>query len=103
LQRNGLDALLLGVGLLLLDFLLLDDRYRAGVEIGARIALARIGRDDRVLVQVVEFAPRLRVYALRAKFGFRHGCCLLSSFAAARPHTRAAASRSDERSVPLTA
>ena len=44
----------------------------AGLEIGARIGLARIGRHDRILVQIVEFLTRLRVDTLCAKFGFCH-------------------------------
>ena len=42
------------------------------LEIGPRIALARIGRNDRILVQIIELAARFRVYAFCAKFGFCH-------------------------------
>ena len=58
-------ALLLGVEFLGFDFLFLFNAFFvSGVEIGPRIALARIGGNDWILVQIVEFAPRLRVDAL---------------------------------------
>ena len=38
----------------------------------AREGLSRVRRDDRVLVQVIEFAARGRANALRSKFRFRH-------------------------------
>ena len=40
--------------------------------------LPRIGRDDRVLVQIVEFAACGGTDALRAKFWSGHGGCLMS-------------------------
>ena len=73
-ERDNLDALfLLGVDFLLGDFLfLLDGGGLAFLEIGTRIRLAGIGRDDRVLVQVIEFPTRFRIYAFGAKFRFCH-------------------------------
>ena len=74
LQRDDFGVRILRVEFLALDlFLLLVGVVGVHLEIGTRIALAGIGGDDRIVVQIVEFAPRLRVNALCAKFGFRHG------------------------------
>ncbi len=48
------------------------------LEEGQRIGLARVGGDDRITVQIVEFAPRFRVDALCSKFRFCHSQSLLN-------------------------
>src|SRR5690606_13499298 len=84
LERNQDGGLVLDVQFLFLDLVLIIEDL-AFLEVGARIALARVGRNDGIFVQIVEFTARFRVYAFGAKFGFCHG----------KPRT--------ERRVPITA
>jgi hypothetical protein len=75
LQRHDLDALVLGIDFrhfFLLGHLLENGGNRGLGEEGERVALARIGRYDRILVQVVEFLARFRVDALGTKFILSH-------------------------------
>src|SRR5690554_1705913 len=49
-------------------------RHRSLLEKGARIALAGIGRDNRIEVEIVELFTRIRVGPLGAAVGTGHRC-----------------------------
>jgi len=81
LERDELDLGVLGGRCSDLNiFGLLHDRGDGGLlEIGKRPGFAGVRRYDRILVQIIEFLPRVRAGAFGAKFCFRHCQSLLKS------------------------